>query len=511
MLCAFVALAALTAFASTEPGVTWDEPAYVAAGHDHWTWFAGLSAEPFSREAIHEHWAVNHEHPPAAKLLYGALGSFDQEHPLVAILDARLGAAALFVILVALVCGWTAAHFGRGAGALAALALVLIPRMFGHGLLAALDAPVALACFATTVAFSRADASWRRALLAGALWGLALLTKVNAVFLPIVLIPWAAWAWRRRALSPCLTLLFVGSVVFFVGWPWLWHDLPGRLGEYMVNKVERLELSDRPAATSRVPVHYLGRTYRDESAPWHYPFVMTLVTVPAGLLVLAGCGVRRAVAAGKRKFGLLVLAGAALHLGVAALPPVPKYDGVRLFLPAFPFLACLAGIGAARLWAWRRAGRVVVVAILLVAAAQLAYTHPYELSYYNALVGGAWGAERLGFETTYWGDTVNRRVMARVNALCPDGSSVAVLPPYQAFLDPLPWMRGGLRWAKGWRPGQPLPDFLLVFPRQGYLDDAAGSFLAKRQPVEQWTYLGVPQCMLFDLRADARKAGSAVR
>ena len=30
-----------------------------------------------------------------------------------------------------------------------------------------------------------------------------------------------------------------------------------------------------------------------------------------------------------------------------ALPNAPGHDGVRLFLPAFAFLACLAGIGLA--------------------------------------------------------------------------------------------------------------------------------------------------------------------
>ncbi len=35
---------------------------------------------------------------------------------------------------------------------------------------------------------------------------------------------------------------------------------------------------------------------------------------------------------------------------LAALPWSPKYDGVRLFLPLFPFVALLAGAGFQRLW-----------------------------------------------------------------------------------------------------------------------------------------------------------------
>ena len=33
--------------------------------------------------------------------------------------------------------------------------------------------------------------------------------------------------------------------------------------------------------------------------------------------------------------------------------------------------------------------------------------HPYELCYYNELVGGVRGAYALGMETTYWYDVVN--------------------------------------------------------------------------------------------------------
>ncbi len=39
--------------------------------------------------------------------------------------------------------------------------------------------------------------------------------------------------------------------------------------------------------------------------------------------------------------------------------------------------------------------------------------HPFGLSYYNLLVGGLPGAERLGLELTYWGDAVDRTAPRR--------------------------------------------------------------------------------------------------
>lgn len=497
-----VVLFFLAAAAATRPGITWDEPTYVGAGYGYVSWFVRLSARSFDAEGIDSYWRPNAEHPPAAKLVYGLAGALEGGRTLPGLMTARFFAAALFVLLAGLVYVLAARAGGRPAGAFAALALVLMPRVFGHGHLAALDLPVALACLATTLAFAGAEKSVWRAVGAGELWGVALLTKVNAVFLPVVLIPWALWAHRKRGLRPCALLLLVGGLTFFAGWPWLWHRTGERVGAYIGNKVERLGDGDGATGTTQVPVHYLGTTYRDRSAPWHYPFVLTLATVPLGLLVFAGLGCRCArPREAHGRLVILILASGLLHLVVVALPKVPKYDGVRLFLPAFPFIACLAGLGAARVWAWRgRLGEVLVAAVLVLNGAALVHSTPYELSYYNCLVGGARGARALGFETTYWGDTVNRDVIAFVNQACPDGSSLVVWPPYQAYFDHFPGVRDGIRYWRKWRPGQEEPDFVVLFPRQGYLGEFARSLAGSGPPARQWTYLGVPQCLVYDLR-----------
>ncbi|MFW6158231.1 MAG: ArnT family glycosyltransferase [Planctomycetota bacterium] len=491
----------LGAGASTGPGLTWDEPGYVAAGYSYVRWLGSPRVG-----TIDHYWAINHEHPPAAKLLYGALGALEHESGLLAVLTARLGAAMLFTVLAGLTYLFTARYYGRTAGALAGLSLVLMPRVFGHGHLAALDAPVALACLAATLVFARIESGWKWGAFAGALWGVALLTKVNAIFLPAVLVPWAAWVLGRKAAAPCLAFVAAGVLVFFAGWPWLWPRPVERAGNYALNKTERLsgDMTRRPAGTTAVPVHYLGRTYRERPAPWHYPLVLTLVTVPVGLLVFAGLGCGAAWR-GRKEIAVLIGASGWIHLLVFVVPSVPKYDGVRLFLPAFPFLACLAGVGAARVWRWRgRVGRVIVCAALLLAAGVLAWTHPYELSYYNALAGGARGARALGFETTYWGDVINPGVMADVNRVCPKGSAVAVWPPYQHITQggqaALPWMARELRWDKDWSPGRPLPDFLLVFQRQGYLGPDVERVIRRGTLVKQWTYMGVSQARLIRFR-----------
>ncbi len=60
-------------------------------------------------------------------------------------------------------------------------------------------------------------------------------------------------------------------------------------------------------------------------------------------------------------------------------------------------------------------------------AAALAAIHPYELSYYNSLIGGPRGAWAKGFELSYWYDAFNPSVIRAVNAKLPRGAEVDLL------------------------------------------------------------------------------------
>ena len=53
--------------------------------------------------------------------------------------------------------------------------------------------------------------------------------------------------------------------------------------------------------------------------------------------------------------------------------------------------------------------------------------HPYELSYYNELIGGPRGAWARGFELTYWYDAFNPSVIRELNARLPHGVEIDFL------------------------------------------------------------------------------------
>ena len=421
----FVAAFGATLVTIDDPGLTWDEPFSILAGRSYVQWLGELPRLPFSRQLIDLHWAVNHEHPPLAKLAMGLFQALMPEQ-MGMVLPSRFAIALVFGLLVELVFRFGGRAFSGLTGLLAAASLVCLPRVFGHAHLASLDLAMATTWLLSVVTFARAveTGTWRWGVLAGVSLGLALLTKINAVFLPLALAGWGIGFHRKRALVPLAWTLGIGLAVFFLGWPWLWPAPVARIGAYLF-----------PRWRVAIPVQYFGRVYA--GAPWHYPLVLTLATIPIGILFLALVGAARAV----RRFRespllALLLINVAVALGPFLLPWLPKYDGVRLWLPAFPFLALLAGVGAARCWVWvaerskKRPWRplFVTAVFFLSQAAATVWVHPCELSYYNALVGGLRGADRLGLEPTYWHDVVNRRLFRWLNRRCTVGDVIAFYP-----------------------------------------------------------------------------------
>ena len=186
-----------------------------------------------------------------------------------------------------------------------------------------------------------------------------------------------------------------------------------------------------------------------------------------------------------------------------ALPGVPKYDGIRLMLPAYPFLAALAAAGAVAAWdslgrarRWAGAASVALLAAWLLLP--VAAFHPYQLCYYGELVGGPWGAAKIGFETTYWDDTFDGKALAWLNQNVPPKGKVAfvavgdfIWQDYQAFGEARPDIHEAA-FDGDW-------DYLVVVPRQGWWTDAERAFIHTHQPAWANTLWpgGLPLCMIY--------------
>ena len=240
------------------------------------------------------------------------------------------------------------------------------------------------------------------------------------------------WGSERPALETWTAILAFAPAVGWLGNPGWWRETLPRMAHYY-------QLSaDRRGALPDIRILYRGEIYT-YSLPWDNAWVLIAITVPAGILLASAVGlvVRLARA---RRLGDAIPWYFALHL--AFLPglrmlPTPAHDGVRLFLPTFFFLAAFAGWGVvllgdaiARRVRHPIACRSAVAALVLGSATwQLIAIHPFELSYYNELIGGPRGAWKAGFELSYWYDAFNDRTLSELNRALPDGSAVDFLEP----------------------------------------------------------------------------------
>lgn len=468
------------------------------------------------------------DHPPLGRLW---LGLFHEvvlliapprgEHAPLVVAAARFGSAVAFGILVWLIGFSTARWFGNPAGWGAAVALLLMPRVFGHAHLAALETVLNLTYVLAIVSVAH---NWshdkpptlRTAAICGLWLGLALLTKIQAIFIPIPIAAWALINWRHKALLPLLVWGLVGLVVFFSGWPWLWLDPVGNLLKYLGHASER----------SSIQVWYWGQAFADRNVPWHYPWVMFATTVPLGLHTLGIWGVitRRRAAIPPTREGeapaepqslpasipnqplqttnpgelcpvragtphprppthgprispqCLLLANVLFPLIMFSLPGIAVYDGERLFLIVYPLWAIFIGKGFLAGWQWltqrlpQTGAMTVLVVFLGVQSLGLWQFAPCWLSYYN--IGGS---SKLGLQPTYWGDSVTRELWQQAVKTLPPNSNLDVQPVLHQFQLPAWESQCPLLRAKGikLRPYDPTAPskYLLVFYRREYLPD----------------------------------------
>lgn len=527
-LAAAVFLGTLAVLLATDNwfGITYDEPIYQSKSIQALEWLRLFAVSPSlatSPEGVTRYWHAKDEHPGFCKLV-AAVCSVTLG-PLAPGMSAlRTGTnflcACCFTALFLFVSGL----WGRAAGLYSVGALLLMPRVFGDCHLAALDAPIMAMTFLVLAVSWRAAVAGGRGwtVAAGVLWGLALGTKLNAFFVPLAVLPWAAVFARRRAWGLAAAYAVGGPLAFLATWPWLWHDTWPRFLEYFRFHYQHWEIS----------VTYFGKVY--PVAPWHYPLVMTAITVPVATLALVVVGTAATAAtaakaakagtagtageAQRRELGALALVGWALVVLLLpnCLPGTPKYNGVRLFLPIFPLIAILAAagfhwaLGGLRGWARRRgepAGREAWLAALAVFVALLwplqatARFTPFQLSYYNELIGGLPGAVRAGMEPTYWGDTYHSAALwLAQNA--PQGATIWIEPlgfESTVRLFELGPLRPDLRFSSG-PAGVAQSDYAVTQNKSTEMSDITRRLVTTRQPAFTDGVDGVPLIYVFKLR-----------
>jgi 4-amino-4-deoxy-L-arabinose transferase-like glycosyltransferase len=469
-------VAALLATARTI-GFPRDEGVYFRAGSSYVGWWRLLLEQPeeaLRPSAIDGAWALNHEHPPLVKTLFGiSWWNLHERWHVFADMSTAFRFPAMCLAGAAL---WITYVFGararsRSAGLIAAILLGLMPRVFFHAHLACFDVPIMtmwlLCLYVHWRAKKQGGILW--ALATGVVFGLALATKHNAWMLPAVAVPHALFVHRRAILgglkagrvslpASLVSMALIGPAVFYALWPYIWSDTLARVQWWVEFHLNHEYYN----------IEYLGRNYFGPPSPKSYLPVMVLATVPAVTLLLFLIGASaRAAAGGRRLYAwaskklpralpvpsaswveepadrgetdLLVALGLLVAVGPFFLPKTPIFGGTKHWLTAYPFLALLAGSGfdLARsamhralpgLSRSRRSAAEVALFASVVAAPLAITVHstPFGLSSYVPLVGGTAGGADLGLNRQFWGYTSQNAAEEYLNDRAPPSATVFI-------------------------------------------------------------------------------------
>lgn len=476
-----IAAIALLITSSWTPMV-WDEGDAILRAERVRDWFGSLFRDEvkgppaLSPQGIARGWpfTTQREGHPA---LYGAviaLGRSMAPGCLDPLTQYRLGPILLFSAATGVVVYRLAQIGGPVTAAAAFLCILLQPRLFAHAHFASFDGPLtafwmlAWACSpffpvqslsskVVAKARPRSTAAW------GIILGATMSSKATGWFVILPFVAWAIVQQKRAVFRQVVVAIFIGLAAFVVLNPPLWCDpLHGCLRFFELN----LDRRQRPDLN--ITTFFLGRLYNlDHPLPWYNTLFWTGIAVPIPILLFFAIGLIQWIRTPRRGMLTLIVLHWATLIVVRAIPGTPPHDGIRLFLPAFPFLGILAGYGfrfgtrvlniQLRRWGkrltvnsvyrqllrkpqstrtanpaqldqlFRTGNRVLQTGawiVMLSPILSLICVGPQWLSYYNGLIGGLPGATAVGMEPTYYWDGLDRDVFFWLEIHCLESEKV---------------------------------------------------------------------------------------
>lgn len=360
-------------------GITWDEPIHIRNADRYVAWLK----QPYFGDKD-KFFAADSEdvHPPFRKLVAGLTHELLTNN--LKVIDNTRGyrISSLFFVLplIFLLTYVAIGLFGYGVGIVVPFMFSFLPHILFLTPLVTMDYAVAALWFIAVVTGLKGAEDYFFLTVSGICVGLTMLTKLHGFLLFVPVGGYLVW---RKQYVKLGVLVFIAFAIYIGGWPWLWTHTFTHIQEYFHIQT----------AHGSIPEFIFGKTYT--FAPWWYPIIMFMTTTPALILIL--------FAIGTFNTDSIILFNALYPILFFTLPGVYRYDWIRLFLPAFPFVCLVVGYGI------QKFKRIFAPFIIIVWFITLYFSviriHPWESAYYNEFVGSIAGAYKLGMETEFWGNS----------------------------------------------------------------------------------------------------------
>lgn len=435
----FFVILIIGVFLAPHAGVTWDEPDNIFDGGVYVTFFReGLNPHAFDgfwdeksyfRTAVVTINPTISHYPPVPNYVGSAIALISQKFGFGnkgwQIIINFHWATVLFLALLAATVYRFAILLGisPAMSLFAAIATYLYPAIFGHGLTDLKDTAQVSLFTLSLYYLVRGSVGAKRGvkdICTGAgIWGLAMATKFNAVYVPIVWGIWviildmpfvkkfrSAFSFRPPAhadipkekvkldkisslmarvhVAEMFLIVIVGLAAMYLVWPYLWFDPIGRFREVIMYF---MTIGQGYSVVWNGVLYVVGVG----KSLWWYPWASFLVTTPLTILALVFAGLGALVTVIKRKPVLLILPIWILVPFIRTISPwAAFYDEFRHFMEVIP--ACIIVAALALDWISKRWSKVALVLALgtLVHLLLINITYfPYSTGYYNMFAGNA--------------------------------------------------------------------------------------------------------------------------
>ncbi len=398
---------------------------------------------------------------------------------------------------------------GRNVAIIAAISLALTPRYFGDMHNNMKDIPSAV-IFALNMWLVWRLATKKRPIdliLAASAFAMAFSVKINSIFVPIV---FATWFLLTQLPIQAITKFFTRNTLILLYWLvapifalLLWWA-------FWPNPLLQLDHAYRTfgIGTNNIEVLLNGTWYCSGSTvPRYYPYWYLAITTPLPILFFCIISLIRILKSIVQKrvkhFELLLVCWLFIPLARYLLPQIGVIDGVRHFeetLIPIAILAALSFSDLVRVLAQQQKSMSValIVAITCWLSWNIVSYHPYQITYFNELVGGIRGAYGK-YDLDYWG-TSQKAAVEWVNKNAPQNAKVHIVMAANVAGT---YLRSDLLTNLN-KFGYDESDFVIFLNRQSffYRFFYAYEYLLAHTPTYTITSQGVPLTWIFDNRTN---------
>lgn len=416
------------------PHEIWDERARYVAGLNQW--FNIINGR-FDAES----WALNFQHPPMGKYLYGLVNgayifsispdiislSYDEALQKVDEVKNFLPGRFLAIFLAAgsiiLLYLIGEEFFGRRVGILAALFLMLMPAFISQVRIESLEAPLIFFFMLSMYTFLKAlkrGGNNNYYLLAGVFAGFAIASKFNNfilyIIIPVIYFAFLFLTRQKFSLhkmfpSKFLIAAVIPFAILFAIWPWVWSSPVDNFKESLL------------FWTYPTQEYFLGYLV---APPASYYIVYLFATMPVLLILFFLISMKEMPS--KNPYIKILFIWFFISLLVFSFTGF-KQNGARYIIAVYPAFALFVAIGFIVATNYlKRINKILPTILLGVIFVYLGYVlttiHPYYLDYYNELTGGPGNVYEMRLFNIGWqGEGIDKSV-EYLNSFAIKGSTV---------------------------------------------------------------------------------------